>query len=222
MRILYHSWLSAESRKVRLLFNEKELEYELKAEMYWERREKFLRLNPSGEVPVLVEEDGTVISDSAAITEYIDETHYETLLMGREPKIRAEVRRLIGWFDKKFKSEVTDLMVSEKVLKRFLKMGIPDSEAIRCALHNLKTHMAYISYLAERKNYLAGDEVSMADLAAAGHISVLDYLGDISWEDWPQAKEWYMRVKSRKSFRPLLKDRIAGMSPPPHYEKLDF
>ena len=222
MRILYHSWLSAESRKVRLALNEKGLEYELKAEMYWERREKFLQLNPTGEVPVLIEKDGTIISDSSSISEYIDETFHDTSLMGREPKVRAEVRRLVGWFDKKFKTEVTDLMVQEKILKRFLKMGIPDSEAIRCGLHNFKTHMAYISYLAERKNYLAGNEVSMADLAAAGHISVLDYLGDIAWDDWPSAKEWYMRVKSRKSFRPLLKDRIAGMTPPTYYDKLDF
>ncbi|MGY8985489.1 MAG: glutathione S-transferase family protein [Sphingomonadales bacterium] len=222
MRILYHSWLSAESRKVRLVLNEKGLEYELKAELYWERREKFLKLNPTGEVPVLIEGDGTIISDSAAISEYIDETHNQSLLMGEGQKQRCEVRRLVGWFDKKFKTEVTNLMVQEKVLKRFLKMGIPDSETIRCALHNLKIHMAYISYLSERKNYLAGNEVSMADLTAAGHISVLDYLGDISWEDWPSVKEWYMRVKSRKSFRSILKDRIAGMTPPLHYEKLDF
>jgi glutathione S-transferase len=222
MRILYHSWLSAESRKIRLLLGELGLDYELKAEMYWERREQFLKLNPSGEVPVLIEEDGSIISESSAISEYLDETHPEIALMGKEPKARAEVRRLIGWFDKKFKVEVTDLMVQEKILKRFLKMGIPDLETIRCGLHNLKTHLAYISYLAERKNYLASNELSMADLAAAGHISVLDYLGDIPWEDWPSAKEWYMRVKSRKSFRPLLQDRIAGMTPPLHYDKLDF
>ena len=61
-----------------------------------------------------------------------------------------------------------------------------------------------------------------ADLAAAGHISAVDYFGDIPWTDYPVAKSWYQRVKSRPSFRPLLADTIRGTAPGPHYADLDF
>ncbi|MCK5040926.1 MAG: glutathione S-transferase family protein [Sphingomonadales bacterium] len=223
MDTLYHMWLVPGCRKVRLVLGEKGIEVNLKSELYWERREEFLRLNPAGDVPVLVEkESGAVMADATAIAEYLDESHPEPPLMGATLLEGAEIRRLVAWFDKKFEKEVTSLLTSEKVMKRFLKMGEPSSKNIRCALQNLKSHMAYISYLAERRNYLAGNRISLADLTAAAHISVVDYLGDINWEQWPEAKNWYVRVKSRPSFRPLLADRIGGLTPPLHYSKLDF
>lgn len=101
-------------------------------------------------------------------------------------------------------------------------MGEPDSETIRCASHNLKIHLKYISFLMGKRHYLAGSVFTMADAAAASHISVADYFGDILWEEWPEVKEWYVRVKSRKSVRSLLQDRITGLTPPKHYSQLDF
>ena len=222
MRILHHLWLSPSSRKVRLALGEKKLDFEMKIEKTWERRPAFLAMNPTGKVPVLVEDDGAVYADSAAICEYLDETHPEPPLIGRAPAARAEVRRLVAWFDEKFRTEVTDNLVGEKVLKRFLGLGEPSVEAIRAGLANLVTHLEYISWLADARNWLAGDELSLADLAAAAHLSSLDYLGDVPWDDHPRAKEWYARLKSRPSFRPLLKDTIPGLPPPKHYSNLDF
>ena len=71
-------------------------------------------------------------------------------------------------------------------------------------------------------NWLAGDDFSLADIAAAAHISCVDYLGDVPWSDYPGAHDWYARVKSRPSFRPLLADHIPGLPPPKHYADLDF
>jgi len=51
---------------------------------------------------------------------------------------------------------------------------------------------------------------------------VLDYLGEVHWGDYPAAKEWYTRMKSRPSFRPLLADRVRGLPPASHYPDLDF
>lgn len=222
MRRLYHIWLDPGCRKIRLILAEKNLDHELKVEMVWERREAFMKLNPAGDVPVLIEPEKLILADHNAIAEYLDEEYPDNPLMGETSDERAEVRRLNGWFDRKFNDEVTKHLVSEKVLKRFLKMGQPKSEAIRAASYNLRTHLDYIGYLAERRNYLAGASLTMADLTAAAHISIIDYLGDIAWDDYKAAKHWYMQVKSRKSFRPLLEDRIAGMPPAPHYTKLDF
>ncbi|MCC7049952.1 MAG: glutathione S-transferase family protein [Alphaproteobacteria bacterium] len=223
MRILYHLPLSPYSRKVRIVLREKHLEFELRAEKVWERRPEFLALNPAGLVPVLVEEDGGVLCDSVAITEYIEETHPEPFrLLPADALGRAEVRRLVAWFDGKMGPEATRNLTSEKLMKRVLGRGEPNSAAIRAGKENLRTHMAYIGYLAERRKWLAGDSYSLADIAAAAQVSCVDYLGDIAWDDYPAAKDWYVRVKSRPSLRPLLADHIPGAPPPTHYADLDF
>jgi glutathione S-transferase len=222
MRILYHLWLSPFSRKIRVVLKEKNLEFTLKVEKVWERRPEFLALNPAAEVPVLIEPDGTVIADHTAIAEYLDEVHREKLLLGLNPVDRAEVRRLCAWFDVKMNHEVTENLVGEKIMKRFLGFGQPNSSAIRAGHANIVHHLEYIGYLTERRRWLAGDNFSLADITAAAHLSALDYLGDVPWENHDPAKEWYARIKSRPSFRPLLADHIPGAAPPKHYADLDF
>ena len=222
MRTLYHLWLSPMSRKVRLVLGEKKLPFELRFERTWERRPEFLAMNPAGKVPVLEDEDGAVVADSYAIVEYLEERYPEPSLLGKTAAERAETRRLAAWFDTLFDREVTSNLVNEKVFKKFLKMGQPDSEAIRRACENIRTHLDYIGQLAEQRNWLAGESVSLADLAAGAHLSACDYLGDVPWSKFPGAKTWYARLKSRPSFRPLLSDYIPGLPPPRNYADLDF
>ncbi len=222
MRILYHFWILPACRKVRLALNEKGLNYDLTVEKPWEHGDSLLALNPASEVPVLKDENGAVIADSQAICEYLEETYQDTKLLPKDISERAEVRRLIAWFDRKFQIEVTDNLVDEKVLKRLTRTGTPNTAAIRAGHHNIHYHLDYISYLTERRNWLAGDELTYADLAAAAQISAVDYLGDVPWDQHPSAKVWYSRIKSRPSFRPLLADNLPGMPAPPHYADLDF
>ncbi|MGQ0677065.1 MAG: glutathione S-transferase family protein, partial [Rhodospirillales bacterium] len=202
MRTLYHMFLSPFSRKVRIALREKGLDFELKSEKVWERRTEFLALNPAGKVPVLVEDDGAVISDSVAITEYLEEAYPDApRLLPDQPRDRAEARRLVAWFDGKFAPEVTKNLVGEKLMKRFLGRSEPDSSAIRAGKENLRTHLNYIGYLGERRNWLAGERFTLADVAAAAQVSCIDYLGDVPWEEHQAAKDWYARIKSRPSFR---------------------
>jgi glutathione S-transferase len=222
MRRLYHFCLQPASRKLRILLKEKSLEFELQAENAWERREAFLALNHAGEVPVLVEPDGTTLADATAIAEYLDETVPEPSLLGKTPLARAEVRRLVGWFDVKFNREVTVNLLDQKILRRLSGNGGPDSQAIRAGNANIHYHLEYIAWLADRRNWLAGDDFSLADIAAAAHLSSLDYIGDVPWDRHADAKNWYARVKSRPSFRALLADALPGISPPAHYTDLDF
>lgn len=221
MYTLYHLWLSPPCRLVRLVLEEKGLNYKLKAEKVWERRPDFLKLNPAGEVPVLVV-DEKPLAGFAAILEFLEETAPNPALLPPGPAARAEVRRLVEWFLFKFNREVSDPLLSEKILKQYLKLGAPETEVIRAGQANLGHHMRYLAHLAERRNYLAGNEFSLADLAAAAQLSTADYLGEVDWPAHPAVREWYAKVKSRKSFRPLLKDCIAGMRPPDHYTSLDF
>jgi len=222
MRTLYHLFLSPFSRKVRLALGEKALETEFLVEKVWERRDGFLAVNPTGQVPVLVDDDGTIVAESMAICEYLDEVYPDPAILGREAATRAEVRRLVAWFDLKFNAEVSANLLDQKVWKRFMGLGEPDSEAIRAGHYNLHTHLDYIAWLTERRNWLAGDDYSVADMAAAAHLSCLDYLGDVPWEDHEDARNWYARIKSRPTFRPLLAAHIPGLPPPKHYADLDF
>jgi glutathione S-transferase len=222
MRTLYHVWLHPFSRKVRLALSEKNLDFDLQIEKIWERRTAFLAMNPAGDVPVLVEKDGTILSNSQVICEYLEEVYTDTNLLGRDAIQRAETRRLSSWFDMKFNREVTDNLVGEKLMKRFLKLGEPHGPSIRAGHANIHYHLDYIGFLTEKRKWLAGENFTLADITAAAHLSSIDYIGDVPWDEHHAARDWYSRVKSRPAFRSLLEDRIPGFSPAQHYENVDF
>ena len=201
---------------------EKGIPFELRLERVWERRDEFLEMNPACTVPVLREENGLAVADSYAICEYLEEAYPETSLLGRTLAERAEVRRLVAWFDGKFATEVTRNLLFEKQMKRLLGRGNPDASAIRAGYQNLRPHLEYIGWLAETRAWLAGPQISLADFAAAAQLSALDYIGDIDWSLNEAAKEWYARCKSRPCFRSLLAERVSGITPPEHYADLDF
>jgi glutathione S-transferase len=222
MRFVYHLPLSPYCRKVRLVLAEKRLPFELRTERVWERRPDYLEVNPAGTVPTLLEDNGLAIPDSSVICEYLDEAYPDTSLLGQTLGERVEVRRLVAWFDGKFAGEVTRNLNGEKYLKRLAGRGEPDAGALRAGYANLRQHLHYLGWLAETRKWLAGGAISLADFAAAAHLSVLDFAGDVDWTISQPAREWYARMKSRPSFRPLLADRVPGMTPPAHYPDLDF
>jgi glutathione S-transferase len=219
---LYYIWLSPFSRKVILALGEKKCAFEPVVEKVWERRPEFFELNPAGQVPVLVAPSGLAVADSVAICEYLEDTLPTPSLLGTTPAERAEARRLAAWFDGKFNAEVTQHLLEEKIFKRLVHKRNPNSAALRAGAANMHYHLDYIGWLTDRRNWLAGEHLSIADLAAAAHLSGLDYIGDVPWDDHPAAKQWYMRIKSRPSFRPLLSERMPSLTPASHYAELDF
>ncbi|MEC7835383.1 MAG: glutathione S-transferase family protein, partial [Pseudomonadota bacterium] len=201
---------------------EKNIDFEIRNEPVWEKREKFIKLNPAGKVPVFIDDDGIAISESNAICEFIEEKTPEPNLIGKDIYSKAEIRRIVGWFDDKFAKEVMSKLIYEKIFKNFSNLGAPDSQVIQDGVRNLRNHMQYICFLIEKRKWLAGDDFSFADITAASFISAIDYIGDIAWEDYQEAKTWYVRIKSRKSFKPILEEKIANFPPVKHYSNLDF
>jgi len=228
--LLFHHPFCPHSRFVRLMLGEYGVVARLVEERVWERREAFLLLNPAGITPVLVEEGHPAVPGADVIAEYLDETRGAELddrrLLPTEAGTRVEVRRLTGWFNAKFFEEVTNLLVVEKIYKRHMSVnhggGPPDTQAIRAARNNIRYHLAYIGWLMRGRTWLAGERLSHADLAAAAHLSVADYLGDVPWNEDEGAKIWYARVKSRPSFRTILADTLPGIPPSATYADLDF
>jgi glutathione S-transferase len=230
MATLHHFPFCANSRFVRLVLAEMGMDPVLVEERPWERRDAFLLVNPAGVTPVLIEQGGLAVPGANIIAEYLDETRGLGLgdrrLMPDGTAARVEVRRLLEWFLAKFDAEVTGYLVTEKISKRFMSSteggGPPDMNAIRAARINVRYHLQYIGYLMARRRWIAGDHLTYADLAAAAHLSCVDYLGDVPWDEDEIARDWYARVKSRPSFRALLADRVPGMAPAGHYADLDF
>jgi glutathione S-transferase len=228
--LLFHHPMSASSRFIRLVLAEYGENTELQEEQPWQRRPEFLQLNPAGTLPVLIGEAGVAIIGAFAISEYLDETRgammREKRLMPGSPLERAEVRRLIDWFLVKTETDVTRALTRERVFKLQMSAaeggGAPDSTVLRTARANIRQHMRYLGWLAQSRNWLAGDRLTLADLAAGAAVSVLDYLGEVDWTSEPAARDWYHRVKSRPSFRGLLGDRVRRLPPASHYADLDF
>ena len=220
MRKLYHLWLHPYSRKVRVVLAEKKLDFDLEIEKIWERRTDFLAMNPAGDVPVLVEQDGTTLANSQVICEYLEEVYPEVNVLGHDPVQRAETRRLVSWFDVKFNREVSENLVGEKLMKRYLKLGEPSGPSIRAGHANIHYHLDYIGFLTEKREWLAGETFSLADIAAVSHLSAVDYIGDVPWEEHQAARKWYNKVCERESFKPLFEDRVPGFDPVAQYENV--
>lgn len=218
---LYHVPLSPFCRKVRLSLAEKRLEVELVEEKYWERDPDFIRRNPAGKVPVL-KIDGVTLAESTPICEYIEEVYPSPPLLPRDPVKRHEVRRLVGWFDDKFHAEVTSKLLYERVNKKITKEGYPDSGNVKAGARAIKFHLEYLGWLLDERRWLAGSELSLADFAAAAHLSSLDYISDVDWTLSPTVRDWYAKIKSRPAFRSLLADNVPGFPAPAHYADLDF
>lgn len=221
-RTLYHYSLCPFSRKVRLVLFEKGLPYGMIFETPWARRPEFLKINPFGTVPVLIEPDGHILTGHNAICEYLNEIKTAPNLLGETPRGRAEVRRIANWFDTEFYANVFKPIVDEKVFKALKKGTPPNSARIRVGRENLRRYLGYLDWLTARRSYLGGRSLSIADLTVAAHLSVLDYLGEISWENYPDTKDWYTKIKSRPSFNSLLHDKLAGIMPSETYANLDF
>jgi glutathione S-transferase len=221
MNRLYHYPLSPFSRKVRLSLAEKRIEVELVEERFWEQDADFLRRNPAGKVPVL-KMGNRLMAESSAICEYLEETHPTPSLLPSNVDGRYEVRRLVAWFDDKFNSEVTNKLMGERVFRKIMGTGYPDSANVKAGSKAIKYHLDYMHWLLDQRRWLAGNELSLADFAAAAHLSCLDYVSDVDWNRSVIVKDWYAKIKSRPAFRSILADQISGFPQPSHYSDLDF
>ena len=221
MVLLLHHPVSPFSRKVRIAMGEKKMLFVLREEEPWNLSADMYKLNPAGSLPVFLS-DGNVIAGNYAICEYLEEFNREIPLLPQDLKQRAEVRRLVEWFDDKFYKEVYRNIAYEKIHKRFGSGLAPDSRILKIGLNNLNFHLEYLDWLTERNNYLAGENLTLADAAAAAQLSIIDYLGDVPWEGYRNAKLWYSKMKSRPSFKDILKDSVKGILPAKHYANLDF
>ena len=222
MITLHHYYLCSSSRYIRLILEEHNITYETQLENFWKPQKDFLKINPAGHLPVLVNEDNFPIIGANSCIEYIKDLELRPKLLVDNYREKAEINRLVHWFDVIFKKEVFDPIIYEKVFSRIVDNISPNSENIRAALQNLDFHIQYFNYLLNNKNYFIKDELTYLDFLAAANFSVLDYLGLLNLKNCENIREWYFKLKSRPSFRTLLKDQIVGLNPHENYKNMDI
>ena len=223
--VLYHFPFQPASRAARLALGEARIDWIDTPVRPWEEDCPVHDLNPSGLPPVLqTSERGRPLTlcELPAVLGWIEDQQKGPLLLPADAAERAEARRLTGWFERRFTDDVDAVLLHERMEKPLLRLGPPDARMLREGREALKSHLSVLEPLAAGREWLAGRRLSQADLIAAGHLSVLDYFGEIPWQTWPALKTWYSKLKSRPCFRPLLADRFVGVPPSSWYADLDF
>jgi glutathione S-transferase len=224
--VLFHFAFDPGSRAVRLALGEARIAFSETPVRPWEDGCPVATMNPSGMPPVLQVAgsggESLTLCEPAAILGWLEERASEAFLLPVDAAERAEVRRLLAWFERRFTDEVNAVLLHERMEKPLLRLGPPEARALRAGREALKSHLTMMEGLLTRRDALAGRRISQADIVAAAHLSVLDYFGEVSWAAYPAVKTWYMKLKSRPSFRPLLADRFPGVQASAWYHDLDF
>ena len=135
---------------------------------------------------------------------------------------REGVGRLLGGLDDQVHRDVPSKLVYDRVTKKVIGQGYVDSKNVKDGAKKIKCDLDYIAWLLEQRSWLAGDMMSLADFAAAAHLSALDYISDVDWHRNKALKDWYAKIKSRPAFRSILADQVPGFPQPSHYADLDF
>jgi glutathione S-transferase len=220
MYTLYYHPVCPFSRQVRFVLSEAKIKFNLQKIEYWKDIDQILLMNPAGEIPILQIDDFTIV-DALNIIEFIAQK-LELDIFDDDLKINAEIKRLNIWFNNKLYREVVKIFIDEKIIKPQIINSSPDTDVIRIARKNLNAHFQYFTQLLSKREWIAKNNFSSSDIILASHISILDYLDEINWENYPEIKQFYSIVKSRPAFKQILEDNITGFTPPNHYLLLDF
>ena len=239
---LYHDWRSFCSIKVRLCLAEKKLPWAsrfvdlMKLE---HTRPEYLKLNPNGVVPTLVHDD-VPVHESTVINEYLDETFPEVRLTPRRPVERARMRFWVKFEDdvlhpvirpatfalmmspelaKRSEEELDHMVRTHPNKKRAEEYRLAARAPINhAAVAEAKRQMIAALERLERRltevPWLASDEYSLADIAAAPFVDRLEELNLAGlWSGMPRMQDWIGRLKSRPAYQeaiPRAQQRFAA------------
>jgi glutathione S-transferase len=187
-------------QKVRVVLAEKDLEYEkvfVDLRKQEQKAPEFLRMNPYGKVPVLVDED-EVVYDSTVINEYLEDEYPLPRLMPEDSHGRALVRMLEDYCDNSFIPPTTMLLAQ---LRR--PEAERDHARVEQARDELKRALFYVRDRLEGNEFLAGSEFTIADAAFAPRMLVLGRLGFEFEPALAPVQAWIDRIRQRASVRAL-------------------
>jgi glutathione S-transferase len=188
------------AQKVRVVLAEKELEYEtvfvdLRTGEHRQNAE-FLRLNPYGKVPILVDEE-VVVYDSTIINEYLEDEYPHPHLMPEDSAGRARVRTLEDYCDNSFLPSAG--FVQAELSKPAAEQ---DGERLQRYRNELVRGLKRLEGFLSGKEYLAG-QFSLADVAFVPALLILPRLGVDVDPALRSVTAWIVRLKQRPSVKAL-------------------
>jgi glutathione S-transferase len=187
--------------KVRIALAEKELEYELVTvdlEAGQHKQAEFLKLNPFGRVPVLVD-DETLVYDSTVINEYLNDEYPSPALLPEDSAARARARLLEDYADVAF---TLPALAIEKELGRSPEER--DAPKLATAQDVLRKGLAMLERELAGKDFLA-DDFGLADIAFAPSVLQLEKLGVRLEPSQTNVRAWIQRLSGRPSVGAILK-----------------
>jgi glutathione S-transferase len=224
--ILYHYPICPISRSIRFILQEFEIEFNAIVEKFWEKREKFLQLNQTGQVPFLIIRQKDLKKDlllhSYDVILYAFENFITNSLIEKEIYQKLEIKKMESIINNYFYKTVGSLILEERIYSWYKFNRKPDNVLLDIARSNLSKFSLFFNNIFEKRNFLVGDSITTADFNLCAHLSTLEYLGELDFSQSPALKNFYLFMKSRPSFRNILLDSIPGFQPSKTYRELDY
>lgn len=187
------------SQKVKIVLAEKELSFEtvfVDLRQSEQKKPDFLRLNPFGKVPVLVD-DEVVVYDSTVINEYLEDEYPHPQLLPSDSGMRARARSFEDFADIAFSLPVGVLMAEVRKPE-----DDRDASRIKRAREEIERTLTILNASLGEQPFLAG-EFSLADVSFAPRLMVLRAVGIEVRNEWEPLRRWIERLAERPSIRDL-------------------
>jgi glutathione S-transferase len=207
--ILYGASLSPFVRKVGAILGEKGLDFEHKPVPPGTDDPEFKQCSPFGKIPGFRDGD-YCLADSSAIVHYLEAKHPGSAMIPAD----ADARGKTMWFE-----EVADTVLVppmgaifwNRVVAKLMGTEPDEAAAVNAEENTLPPVLAYLeSQLADGRDYLVGDSVTLADIAVASPFKNLEYgRANIDWGAYPKLKAFVDRILARDSFAPMLEADMA-------------
>jgi glutathione S-transferase len=161
----------------------------------------YLKLNPNGRVPTLVDGD-FILWESNAIMQYIASTKQGNALWPADDKTRADIARWQFWQASQW-SKATGMLVWENMIKKFLNLGGPDPAKIKEGEELFHVSAAVLDGHLKDRPYLVGDELTLADFSVAAML-IYARPARLPLEKYANLRTWYGRLEKLDAWKKAL------------------
>lgn len=204
MRLYNENYPAPNPRKVRIFLAEKGLKIDIEHVSMASRAHKspdFLAKNALGQLPVLETDDGQYISESLAICRYFESLHPQNPLFGESAYEIAQIEMWIRRSEYRLWAPMSqvwrnaDARTEHVVTVRFKEFGEHNRQLVTDAMRWIDND------LADRRDFLAGDVFSMADIVLLCGIDFARFVKMEIPDDAPHLRAWHQRISARPTSR---------------------